>query len=129
MRSPRRVHDRETFFKYMSASTAKLVLSNRTLRWSSPLLFNDPFDVPRELSFGLTAKDVWDALARKIANLINFPPQDTSHLELKLRNVVDVARSGMPPEAKESVLEALRKGAETSKPSQEGMDALRAKWR
>ena len=45
-----RIHDREYFYKYMSASTAEVVLGNRTLRWSAPTEFNDPFDVPRELS-------------------------------------------------------------------------------
>jgi len=44
-RSSNRLHDRRSFFKYTSAATAKLVLNNRTLRWSSPSLFNDPFDI------------------------------------------------------------------------------------
>jgi hypothetical protein len=33
----------------MSAATARIVLADRKLRWSSPILFNDPFDVPREM--------------------------------------------------------------------------------
>ena len=32
----------ETLIKYASADTAKLILSNQTLRWSSPELFEDP---------------------------------------------------------------------------------------
>lgn len=42
-------HDRKCFYKYMTANTAKAVLGNRTLRWSSPTLFNDPFDVQFDL--------------------------------------------------------------------------------
>ena len=38
------------FYKYVSVSTVKSVLSNSTLRWSSPLAFNDVFDVPTELA-------------------------------------------------------------------------------
>lgn len=39
----------------MSAATAKLVLTGSALRWSSPLIFNDVFDVPTELaSFSVT---------------------------------------------------------------------------
>ncbi|MCL6706695.1 DUF2971 domain-containing protein [Pseudomonas sp. R2.Fl] len=38
-------NDRLHFFKYMSVSTAKIVLENRTLRWSSPKKLNDPFDI------------------------------------------------------------------------------------
>jgi hypothetical protein len=33
-------HNREHFYKYMTASAAKSVLQTRTLRWSSPALFN-----------------------------------------------------------------------------------------
>lgn len=32
------------FFKYYPAPVAKLVLSTKTVRWNSPLNFNDPFD-------------------------------------------------------------------------------------
>jgi hypothetical protein len=42
-------HDRKHFYKYMTAETAKTVLQNGTLRWSSPSLFNDPFDVQFDL--------------------------------------------------------------------------------
>lgn len=38
-------NDRLHFYKYLTAETAKIVLTNRTLRWSAPALFNDPFDV------------------------------------------------------------------------------------
>jgi hypothetical protein len=38
-----------SFFKYVSRETAKAVLSNNTLRWSSPILFNDPFDIQFDL--------------------------------------------------------------------------------
>jgi hypothetical protein len=45
--SPRCLHDRANFFKYMSASTALLVPRNHTLRWSSPEQFDDQFDVTK----------------------------------------------------------------------------------
>jgi Protein of unknown function (DUF2971) len=54
-RSPRRTHDRQFFYKYMTANTAKIVLSTRKLRWSSPLLFNDPFDITQELRLNFDA--------------------------------------------------------------------------
>ena len=96
-RSPNRLHDRSSFFKYSSASTARLVLENKTLRWSSPSLFNDPFDVPRELSFGITPVEINDALARRFISLIENPPEDTSELGPKLRLIVDIVKRGIPP--------------------------------
>lgn len=47
--SENRKHGRQYFYKYTTASTAKVILVNKALRFSSPQLFNDPFDVPREL--------------------------------------------------------------------------------
>lgn len=38
-------HDRSRFYKYVSAETAKIVLETKQVRYSSPLVFNDPFDV------------------------------------------------------------------------------------
>jgi hypothetical protein len=36
-------------FKYATASTAKIILDSCTLRWASPVMFNDPFDVQFDL--------------------------------------------------------------------------------
>ena len=33
------------FFKYVSAERAKQIIRDRTLRWSAPVRFNDPFDL------------------------------------------------------------------------------------
>jgi hypothetical protein len=39
-----RQHSQEFFYKYTSAETAKKVLTSSKFRYSSPLIFNDPFD-------------------------------------------------------------------------------------
>lgn len=39
-----RYHDRDFFFKYVTKEAAQLIIKNRTLRWSCPIDFNDPFD-------------------------------------------------------------------------------------
>lgn len=39
-----RAHNREFFYKYASADTALRVIATRSFRWSSPVMFNDPFD-------------------------------------------------------------------------------------
>ena len=55
-------------FKFMTAATAKVVLEHRTLRWSTPRMFNDPFDVQFDLRIEvdkaevrrLTLQKLWD---------------------------------------------------------------------
>src|SRR5262245_8464513 len=66
----RRTHDRESFFKYTTVSTAQIVLATRKLRWSSPILFNDFFDVPRELEVAFDRADFDRAMSEERAVLI-----------------------------------------------------------
>ncbi|MBC3272594.1 DUF2971 domain-containing protein [Pseudomonas sp. SWRI81] len=40
----------DAFFKYMTYSTANIVLDNQTLRWSTPATLNDPYDIQFDLS-------------------------------------------------------------------------------
>jgi hypothetical protein len=62
------LHDRASFFKYMSADVALKVLNSRSLRWSSPANFNDPFDMGFSLHVdidqvrvrNLTLQSLWD---------------------------------------------------------------------
>ena len=53
---------KRSFFKYLAPETALSVLRSRTIRYSSPLTFNDPFDVQSGLHFDF---DI-DALQGKI---------------------------------------------------------------
>jgi Protein of unknown function (DUF2971) len=42
-------HDRDFFYKYMTCSTARIILRDRSLKWSPASLFNDPFDMQFDL--------------------------------------------------------------------------------
>lgn len=44
-------HSMSYFYKYSSMNTSKNILSTKNFRYSSPLLFNDPFDTQTELVF------------------------------------------------------------------------------
>jgi len=44
-------HNKTHFYKYTDINTARLILQNKTWRWSSPSLFNDPFDTQSILCF------------------------------------------------------------------------------
>lgn len=57
-----RIHDREHFFKYVTASTAEKILESGKLLWSAPHLFNDPFDHQVAYSFTFTGEEA----ARKL---------------------------------------------------------------
>jgi hypothetical protein len=129
MRTPNRTHDRTSFFKYMSAEVAHLVLTNATLRWSSPTLFNDPFDVPRELSFGITADALGLALGAKMAQLIEDPPDETTQLVPELRLIVEMVKKGIPAQLKAEMLAGLRDSDCCQPQKGDSLEEMRRMWR
>ena len=44
------------FYKYTTAKTARPILEKSALQWSSPTVFNDPFDMQFDLQPGIQAK-------------------------------------------------------------------------
>lgn len=60
-----------SFFKYVTAQVAKIILVNHTLRWSSPLLFNDPFDVKRDFDLGFNVEEIQQPLVNEITDLLS----------------------------------------------------------
>lgn len=61
----------ETYFKYVKAKDAKIVLVNRKLRWSSPVIFDDIFDVKRYFDWGFDLKELKEPLVNEIAALLS----------------------------------------------------------
>ncbi|WP_064120713.1 DUF2971 domain-containing protein [Pseudomonas fluorescens] len=55
----------DAFYKYMSLSTAKIVLENQTLRWTTPATLNDPYDIQFDLRVDFNRNKVMqDALEK-----------------------------------------------------------------
>lgn len=57
-RPPHWSNSKTHFFKYTTCSTAKAVLSSSKLRWSTPTLFNDPFDIQFDLHIDVDRESV-----------------------------------------------------------------------
>lgn len=64
------LHDKQHFFKYCTSNTLKQILKNRTLKWSSPTIFNDPFDIQTDLRFGFEMEDLKEPLLREQVEII-----------------------------------------------------------
>jgi hypothetical protein len=69
MISSNRKHNRKYFYKYTSITTAASILIDKRLRLCSPLLFNDPFDIPRILSLSFTGGDLAKAVLDELIRL------------------------------------------------------------
>jgi hypothetical protein len=58
------IYLREYFFKYTDICTAEAILENRCFRYSSPLCFNDPFDIQNEITPDFDVNDFPEATMR-----------------------------------------------------------------
>lgn len=108
-----RKHDQSHFFKYASFETAMRVIESRSLRWSSPTKFNDPFDNqvgfvldsnPDEFAKLLTAfieRIVFSDIAPTLTPVTKF-----ARLNLALRSIRDrLPREGILRELHEGSIE------------------------
>jgi hypothetical protein len=64
-------HDVKYFYKYVTVETALLILQNRTLKYSSPVIFNDPFDVQTKVDFGFEVSDFMEAFIDELYRLVH----------------------------------------------------------
>lgn len=62
-------------FKYVKAKTAITILENKTLQWSIPDSFDDPFEFKRPFTYGFK----WDAMTevalQQLAKILAEPPK------------------------------------------------------
>lgn len=67
------LHNRDGFFKYYTAASAKLTLKHTTRKWSTPFLFNDPFDNQFELHLQDISDELVDQNLQEWHALITSP--------------------------------------------------------
>ena len=105
-------------FKFMTAPTARIVLKNRKLRWSTPRTFNDPFDVQFDLRIDVDRAEVRKrALQKRWDDLYGPEPGPAGNLV----GVLMRARRGRMPAWNLEQLEA-NMGSQLDK-SLDGSDA------
>lgn len=94
----------QTFYKYTSASTALIVLERSRLRWSSPLIFDDPAEFKRLPRFEPTISEASKTFSEIIvkAALGEFPIREaelTQSSRILLTMTTHLIKSGMSPAA------------------------------
>jgi len=112
-------HDRERFYKYTTASTAKAILANRKLRWSSPALFNDPFDVQfdphlefdRERVIQNAMNELWERYSGKKPIVMGNPLAVA--LRLLMHHAPGIPRAELERDLLPGLAEALDRGEST----------------
>jgi hypothetical protein len=120
---------RQVFYKYTKVSVAKTVLATRRLRWSSPLLFNDPFDVTRELRLNFDERGLHAAVVERAAWLIEHGDASTSITHHVFGLLIRLAMTASP-EVRRAMAAELRSGAGAPTPGQaEALREIKELWR
>lgn len=63
----------DVFFKYIGVGGLKAVLAERSVRFSDPRGFNDPFDLQIDLRFGFSGTEFEDAFAKEMVRVAFSP--------------------------------------------------------
>jgi len=79
-----KTHDRDFFYKYANYDTAINILGNLEVRWSSPLLFNDPFDTQVGIHLDFTSEEIGKMIfAEEEPSLANDNPYSSLIKQLR----------------------------------------------
>lgn len=85
-----------SFFKYASPKTALAVLRNKTVRYSSPLTFNDPFDVQAGLHFDFDLNTLHEKVLDRLHELAAAPEEPKIDAEDVWGKIVLLTRQYYP---------------------------------
>lgn len=127
-------HNIRYFYKYFTAESALLMLRNRTLKYSSPLLFNDPFDVQTTVDYGFDISDMMEAFNKEMYNLIygeKEPIGDKSdrHFNeiLKIRKTVKA--KSLKISLKDFIAESNERDIETVERAKQYIEYFNKRWK
>jgi hypothetical protein len=89
----RKKHSRDYFYKYTNANTAKAILSSSSFRYSSPLIFNDPFDNQAGMQIEFNVEEFVDLFFDKFEELVLAEKEPTFEEFNKISEVIMLRRS------------------------------------
>lgn len=107
-----RIHDKDCFYKYVSADTAIKILTTKKLRYSSPLLFNDPFDHHIELQLGFTEDDFRDLSLKEWKSIICGEKTVTFDTSCKLGTMFNERLPTDDPTTRTEILDDMKNATE-----------------
>lgn len=107
-----RTHDRRDFYKFATKTVAKIMIEHRTIRWRTPLQFNDPFDTQTRLTASVDIDAFADQFVQRLRELA-FSPEVPNYYDPKndLHLAAMIMRRTTPANKREEALAFMREGA------------------
>jgi hypothetical protein len=122
-------HNRTSFYKYVSAEVAKIILVTKTLRWSSPLLFDDPFDVTRVLAVDIKHSEIQEYIIDSVIDLVQNNAELPSELNPQLRFMIETLRKSGRNDVKEEIINSLHDSKNELNTASPALSELREMWK
>lgn len=103
----------EAFYKYMTYSTANIVLENQTLRWSTPATLNDPYDIQFDLRINFdrekVLRDTLDKLWKVLKGELQGHPENkmSAAFELMRPYIKDIPKKVFMRNMEGGILESF----------------------
>lgn len=102
----------EVFYKYMTYSTANIVLENQTLRWSTPATLNDPYDIQFDLRINFDREKVLHQSLEKLWKA--FTGKLTGHPDSHMTVAINTLRPLLLKMPKHHFIKIMEAGIKTS---------------
>lgn len=104
----------DNLIKYCDVKAAEQILSSKSLRWSSPEVFGDPFELSSQLDLGFDNTSLLDSTIKLASSMIFAPeqPKGDSPLINAIKRWREEERFATPEEAYDVLQELLRKMVE-----------------
>lgn len=121
------MHEQQYFYKFTTAETAKKILITQSVRYSSPLLFNDPFDSVRVLQMPASYSEIQKAISEEAANMIEDNVQPSSVIVPEMKLILSLANLFTAKERK-ILIDELKRPYNTNKLKYQALKDLQAEW-
>src|SRR3989304_6281990 len=101
------IMESEHLYKYTSAESAKKILHYKTIRWSAPRLFNDPFDMQFVPDFGFTQEEFLKETLQRIIGQIHDTPSASKPKANTLIEAIEKYRTSNLPISVDTIEKAF----------------------
>lgn len=115
-----KLHDKDYFCNYVTSGTAKIILDTLQVRWSSPILFNDPFDAQFDVNYDFEIEDAIQPFLTELTRLLFSETEPNINFSHSLGDAIKRLRRFKHKMNKEDfsglAAEALMEGANNVRP-------------
>ena len=122
------MHEAKSFYKYVSAEVGRIILMTKALRWSSPVLFDDPYDVTRELARGISPSEIQKCTIDEIERMVKANEKISSDFNDSTKLLWAMFKMAHEKNMLDETLAELRNSANELTPNGSSLIELRDMW-